>query len=76
MVIERIEGSLLKKAIIHAAFILRQNKKTVDALNVFPVPDGDTGTNMSLTMDQAARELEKISVNSLKRLQILQLGVH
>ncbi|MDD4569547.1 MAG: DAK2 domain-containing protein [Tepidanaerobacteraceae bacterium] len=68
MVIERIEGSLLKKAIIHAAFILRQNKKTVDALNVFPVPDGDTGTNMSLTMDQAARELEKISVNSLKKV--------
>ena len=39
MVIERIDGSLLKKAIIHAAFVLRQNKKTVDELNVFPVPE-------------------------------------
>lgn len=68
MVIERIDGSLLKKAIIHAAFVLRQNKKTVDALNVFPVPDGDTGTNMSLTMDQAAKELEKILPDNLKKV--------
>ncbi|HHV18303.1 MAG TPA: DAK2 domain-containing protein [Thermoanaerobacterales bacterium] len=68
MVIERIDGRLLKKAIAHAAFVLRQNKKTVDALNVFPVPDGDTGTNMSLTMDQAAKELEKISSDNLKKV--------
>ncbi len=65
---EKIDGSVLKKAIINAAFILRQNKKIVDALNVFPVPDGDTGTNMSLTMDQAVKELEKISSNNLKKI--------
>lgn len=65
---EKIDIKLLKKAIIHAAFVLRQNKKIVDALNVFPVPDGDTGTNMSLTMDQAAKELEEISSGDLKKV--------
>lgn len=68
LTIERIDGTLLKKAIIRAAFVLRQNKKAVDALNVFPVPDGDTGTNMSLTMDQAAKELEKAPSNSPKKV--------
>lgn len=64
----RIDGHLLKKAIIHAAYVLRQNKKVVDALNVFPVPDGDTGTNMSLTMDQAAGELQKLQSEELKKV--------
>jgi len=68
LVMEKIDIKLLKKAIIHAAFVLRQNKKIVDALNVFPVPDGDTGTNMSLTMDQAAKELEEISSGDLKKV--------
>ncbi len=68
MAIKKIDGNLLRKAIINAAFVLRQNKKNVDALNVFPVPDGDTGTNMSLTMDQAVRELEKVSSNDLKKI--------
>lgn len=68
MAIKKIDANLLKKAIIHAAFVLRQNKKIVDALNVFPVPDGDTGTNMSLTMDQAAKELEEISSSDLKKV--------
>jgi DAK2 domain fusion protein YloV len=66
--INRIDTNLLKKAIIHAAFVLRQNKKIVDALNVFPVPDGDTGTNMSLTMDQAVKELTEISSTDLKKV--------
>jgi len=68
LAIKKIDANLLKKAIIHAAFVLRQNKKIVDALNVFPVPDGDTGTNMSLTMDQAAKELEEISSSDLKKV--------
>jgi len=65
---DRIDGHLLKKAFIHAAYVLRQNRKVVDALNVFPVPDGDTGTNMSLTMDQAAAELEKLRTGDLKKI--------
>jgi len=68
LAVKKIDADLLKKAIIHAAFVLRKNKKVVDALNVFPVPDGDTGTNMSLTMDQAAKELEEISAGDLKKV--------
>jgi len=48
---------MLKDAIISAANHIGNNKSAVDALNVFPVPDGDTGSNMSLTMKAAAREL-------------------
>lgn len=66
--IDRINGTVLKKAIIHSAMVLRQNKKIVDALNIFPVPDGDTGTNMSLTMDQAAAEVLKLSSDDLKKV--------
>lgn len=42
-----------------AAYTLNQNKALVDSLNVFPVPDGDTGTNMSLTMNSAMTEIDK-----------------
>lgn len=66
--INEISGKLLKKAIMHSAFSLRKNKKIVDELNVFPVPDGDTGTNMSLTMDQASKELSKLSIDNLKQV--------
>ena len=54
-----INGLLLRKLIIGGANELNANKQIVDSLNVFPVPDGDTGTNMSLTMLSAAREVEK-----------------
>lgn len=67
MGIKKMDGSLLKACFIHSAAVLRKNKSIVDALNVFPVPDGDTGTNMSLTMDQAAKELEKIDSGNLKK---------
>ena len=40
-----------------------KNKKAVDELNVYPVPDGDTGTNMSMTMSAALRELERLDDN-------------
>ncbi|MCR4430120.1 MAG: DAK2 domain-containing protein [Tepidanaerobacteraceae bacterium] len=63
-----IEGHLFKKAFIHGANNLRVNKKVVDALNVFPVPDGDTGTNMSLTMDKAVAELEKVQSDDIKKI--------
>ena len=52
-------GNILRDAIISAANNLANNRKPVDDLNVFPVPDGDTGTNMSMTMANAVRELEK-----------------
>ena len=56
-----INGDILRKAIISAANNLSNNRKQVDDLNVFPVPDGDTGTNMSMTLGNSARELERLS---------------
>ena len=53
-------GNTLRDAIISAANNLTNNRKAVDDLNVFPVPDGDTGTNMSMTLSNSVRELEKI----------------
>jgi len=56
---ECITGNLFRRMIAGATEVLKQNKATVDALNVFPVPDGDTGTNMSLTMLSATAEAQK-----------------
>jgi len=53
-------GNLLRDAIISASNNLSNNKKRVDDLNVFPVPDGDTGTNMSMTLSNSVRELSKL----------------
>ncbi len=54
-----LNGVRLGRMIIAGANELAANKQLVDAMNVFPVPDGDTGTNMSLTVMAAAREVEK-----------------
>lgn len=53
-----IKGKILRDAIISGANNIANNRAQVDALNVFPVPDGDTGTNMSMTIGAAKRELE------------------
>ena len=53
-----ITGKILRDAIISGANAIINNKTTVDELNVFPVPDGDTGTNMSMTIGAAKKELE------------------
>ncbi len=55
--IQEIDGLLLREMVIAGASLLEKNRDTVDALNVFPVPDGDTGTNMSLTMASATKEV-------------------
>ena len=52
-----INGAMLKSMIITAAKLLEINKAKIDSLNVFPVPDGDTGTNMSLTLQSAVKEV-------------------
>ncbi|WP_204403509.1 DAK2 domain-containing protein [Alkaliphilus hydrothermalis] len=54
--------------IIEGAQSLENNKQIVNALNVFPVPDGDTGTNMSLTMQSAVREVRTKSGESLEEV--------
>ena len=52
-----IDGLLLRDMVMAGTALLEKNREAVDALNVFPVPDGDTGTNMSLTMQSATREI-------------------
>nr|WP_317323957.1 DAK2 domain-containing protein [uncultured Flavonifractor sp.] len=56
---ERIDGASFAQAIIHAAASINLEKQKINELNVFPVPDGDTGTNMGLTISTAAAELRK-----------------
>ncbi len=58
MAVQHIDGKKLKNMIISGANNLDNNKNLVNALNVFPVPDGDTGTNMSLTMSSAVKEVK------------------
>ena len=59
-----INSTEFRKMILAGAKLLENNRSKVDALNVFPVPDGDTGTNMSLTMQSAVRELTACPSNS------------
>lgn len=53
-----LKGKLFRDSLISAGISIENNRRRVDELNVYPVPDGDTGTNMSMTMSAAARELE------------------
>lgn len=55
--VKKIDGSMLKEMFSSGAALLTQNRESVDALNVFPVPDGDTGTNMTQTITSAIREM-------------------
>ena len=65
---QAIDGLLLKEMIIAGANLLEQNREAIDALNVFPVPDGDTGTNMSLTMKSTVKEIAAQDVASASKL--------
>lgn len=56
-----LSGKFLRDAIISGANNIINNKESVDELNVFPVPDGDTGTNMSMTIRNAVAELNMLS---------------
>ncbi len=60
-----INGSMLKSMVLTAAKLLEVNRVAIDTLNVFPVPDGDTGTNMSLTIQSAVRELANCNSNKI-----------
>ncbi len=55
-----ILGSQLKNAIISGSNNISKYKKQINELNIFPVPDGDTGTNMSMTIGAAAEEMKKL----------------
>ena len=60
MEINKINGPLLKEIFKGAVNYLISRKEEVNALNVFPVPDGDTGTNMSLTSKSALKQIESL----------------
>ena len=60
-----ITASVMKRMFIAGGQMLEVNKAQVDALNVFPVPDGDTGTNMSLTMMSAVKEINSLNSTSM-----------
>ena len=68
MMQKTINGSIFRKMIMAGASLLEQNKKLVDALNVFPVPDGDTGTNMFLTIKSASAEVNNCINNNMDSL--------
>lgn len=63
-----INGATLRKMFTNAFSLVEENKQTIDALNVFPVPDGDTGTNMSLTLKSAASEIAACESNTIESI--------
>ncbi|WAW14220.1 DAK2 domain-containing protein [Peptostreptococcus equinus] len=64
----RIDGRLFRKMFISGANNLQNNKEIIDELNVFPVPDGDTGTNMSMTISSAIKELNKVQSDDITEI--------
>jgi DAK2 domain fusion protein YloV len=66
--IEYIDSTMLKEMFLSGAKYLESKKAYVDELNVFPVPDGDTGTNMSLTILSAAKEVNNSNYNNMKEV--------
>lgn len=68
MTIERIQPRTVKSMFLAGAKYLESKKKYVDELNVFPVPDGDTGTNMTLTILAAAKELNKVDADDMAQV--------
>lgn len=70
-----INGAIFRKMILAAGNLLENNKDYVDALNVYPVPDGDTGTNMNLTFKSAMKYINECTNNNLDALgEALQKG--
>lgn len=71
-----VSGTLFKKMITNGAVNLKNNHKEIDHLNVFPVPDGDTGTNMQMTMMAGIKEVKKTSTESIVDIsKILSRGL-
>ena len=60
-----ITGALFKQMVLHGAAAITAQKQAINDLNVFPVPDGDTGTNMSMTIATAAEALRKMAPASV-----------
>lgn len=65
MAVEKIDAALLSQMVLTGAYHLSNNAQKIDALNVFPVPDGDTGTNMNLTITSGANEVKKLETDKV-----------
>lgn len=65
---KKITGTVFKEMMIGAVSLLEKNKETLNNLNVFPVPDGDTGTNMSMTMVSAIAEMKGADDNTVSEV--------
>lgn len=65
---QKIDGKLFREMFVSGANNLQNNKDLIDKLNVFPVPDGDTGTNMSLTIASALKELNKLKEDNIEEI--------
>ena len=63
-----LDGKTLRRMLIGAALNIKKNIEYINELNVFPVPDGDTGTNMSLTMLSAAKEVSACQSNKMEAI--------
>ena len=63
--VDIIDGALFQRMVIHGSASINAQKQAINDLNVFPVPDGDTGTNMSLTIGTAAAEAKKKPAQSI-----------
>ena len=70
-----IDAKLFREMIVCCARLLSNHREAVDTLNVFPVPDGDTGTNMSLTLQAALREMESLPEEKLGNIYELARAV-
>ena len=70
MIFKVITGDILKQAVISGSNNISNNRVQVDELNVFPVPDGDTGTNMTLTIMSAAKEVSALENPTRTYLQL------
>ncbi|HBD64341.1 MAG TPA: dihydroxyacetone kinase, partial [Clostridiales bacterium] len=68
MIVKYIDNVTFKKMLLGAAANLENNKAIVDALNVFPVPDGDTGTNMNLTVQSAMKEIGGLTESTITHI--------
>ena len=71
MPITTIDGMMLKEMFLSGAALLEKNRQNIDALNVFPVPDGDTGTNMSHTIASAMKEMTSHTCSSAAHVSSL-----
>ena len=66
--LNQIDGNIFHKMLLAAARFLQQQKEYINSLNVFPVPDGDTGTNMCLTFSGGIQEVKKVKTKNISTL--------